>query len=153
MLSFLTNLFRFRKIYWIIQEGSGILLYKKNGQNSMQDNYFGEIISAFCCLSKFIFKATLRSIKIDNFILTILKRRKLYFVSICPSRMKNKKIIRHLYTIASNFCSLYSEKEIENWDHNIKKFYNFHKEVKNQKAQIIGDFLEKLWPQKVATVN
>ncbi|MFW9989205.1 MAG: hypothetical protein ACFFC3_11150 [Candidatus Odinarchaeota archaeon] len=119
----------------------------------MQDNYFGEIISAFCSLSKFIFKTTVRSIRIDNFIITILKRRKLFFVSICPGRMKNHKIFRRLYTIASNFCSIYSEEEIKNWDHNIKKFDNFHKEMKHQKTQIIGDFLDKLWPQKIAAVN
>ncbi|MFX1363533.1 MAG: hypothetical protein ACFFCE_10975 [Promethearchaeota archaeon] len=153
MFSFLTNLFRFKKIYWIIQEGSGILLYKKNGQNSIQDNYVGELLSAFYSLSHFIFRTALQSIKIDNFKLNIIRRRKLFFVSICPGRMKRQKIVRRLFTIATYFCSLYSEEEIENWDHNIMKFHNFDKEVKIHKAQIIGDFINKLWTHDVVTVN
>ena len=149
MIRLLKRLFNYKRPFWVILKDSGIILYNKNIKDSKMDLFFGDVISAFYALSEYIFKFGFQTLYINNFQLRFYIKRNLLFVKMFSSRTNKYKIVHRMNYIAEKFCSLYPEIDIDNWDHDVKKFYSFNERVKQTQKRMIGNYINNMWDHSI----
>jgi len=66
--------------------------------------------------------------------------------------IKEKFILKDLEKIGKKFFERYTEEEVDNWNHNLNKFIDFHGDIK-PRNDILGDFIESLWDREIEQEN
>lgn len=125
---------------WILSD-SGIVLFHRLFDESIDDQLFGAMMSALNSFAEELAKGGLSSFELRNKRFTILKTNNLIFTATSDTHIKNKKIIKELNIIAQRFYAQYVL-ILEGWDGEITHFSNFGKVIEESLEMDVDKFHE-----------
>ena len=128
---------------WILSD-SGIVLFHRVFDESIDDQLFGALMSALNSFAEELAKGGLSNFEISNKRFTILKQFNLIFIATSNNKIKHKRIASELELIASKFYTQYFI-ILENWDGEITHFLNFGKEIEDSLEMDVEKFHEAFW--------
>ncbi len=76
---------------------------------------------------------------------TLLKKKEILFIANSAKKVKEKKVMQEMLFIANKFFDLYSEDILLNWDHDVRVFMNFEKEIEDSLEETIKKFQDAFW--------
>ena len=125
---------------WIISE-SGVVLFHRLFDESMDDQLFGAMMSALNAFAEELAKGGISNFEIRSKRFTILKYQKLIFIATSDKKIKNKKVIKELESIAQKFYAQYVL-ILEDWDGDMDHFSNFGKVIEESLQMNVDKFHE-----------
>ena len=125
---------------WILSD-SGIALFHRLFDESIDDQLFGALMSALDSFAEELSQGGLSYFELKNKRFTVIKKHDLMFVATSDTKIKQKKVAEELEVIAQKFYTQYFL-ILENWDGEVTHFLNFGKEIEDSLEMDVQKFHE-----------
>ena len=129
---------------WILTE-NGIVLYHRRFDENLDDQLFGGLMSALNSFAEELVDKGLSNFELQDKRYTLLKKKRMIFIANSAKKVKEKKVMQEMLLIANKFFDLYSEDFLLNWNHNVRVFKNFEKEIEDSLEKTIKKFQDAFW--------
>ena len=123
---------------WILTD-AGTVLFSRVFNELKNKELFGGFITALNYMAEELDEGGLSNFESKKAKFTILKRENVLFVTNSPKKVKDKKIIKALESVASLFFTEYRE-ILKTWDQNTDHFLGFDKFIQDSLEDPVKTF-------------
>ena len=126
---------------WILTS-SGVVLFNRVFDKQMKTQLFGALMSALNSFAEKLAEGGLSNFELSNRRFIIMKKNEFLYVANSSKKVKEKKVIVQLETVAKKFFELYPVEWFKNeWDNEVSIFADFENHIREQ----MEDPIKKFW--------
>lgn len=129
---------------WILED-SGIVLFHRVFDETVDANLFGGLLSALNSFAEEISKSGLSNFELSNKQFSLLKANNYLFIANASKKNNLKKVHSELEIIKDRFFEYYQDDVLNNWNGDTRLFDNFENKIEDSLEHIIEKLEKAFW--------